>query len=93
MDITRPVAGAPNVAACLTVDENATQRMIMGHFGAGASWNVALAVRQRRASRMRPAPRSSRGHRRACLRPECHRRQWSGQSNLKQLSIGKLRGR
>jgi len=26
---TRPVAGAPNVAACLTVDENATQRMIM----------------------------------------------------------------
>jgi len=26
---TRPVAGEPNVAVCLTVDENATQRLIM----------------------------------------------------------------
>jgi len=26
---TRPVAGAPNVAVCLAVDENATQRLIM----------------------------------------------------------------
>jgi inosine-uridine nucleoside N-ribohydrolase len=27
---TRPVAGAPNAAVCLVVDENATQRLIMG---------------------------------------------------------------